>query len=83
MDFFGIGPLELIVILVVALLVLGPKQLPQLAFRLGNLLNQARSSIAQARESILFDLEAENPSPRATLLADHADPEPDSRQSSS
>lgn len=61
MDFFGIGPLELLVILVVALLVLGPKQLPQMARRLGLYLTQARQSIADARQKMLVDLEAGEP----------------------
>jgi len=39
---FGIGPTELIVILVIALLVLGPKRLPELAAGLGKGLAEFR-----------------------------------------
>lgn len=39
---FGIGPTELIVILVIALLVLGPKRLPELASGLGKGLAEFR-----------------------------------------
>lgn len=57
MDFFGIGPLELLVILIVALLVLGPDQLPKIAYRLGNVLNRARSAIAETRDRVLTDID--------------------------
>ena len=67
MDFFGVGPLEFLVIIVVALLVLGPRQLPQLAFRLGNLINQARSAIAQARESVAVEVQDSTLSSRTFL----------------
>lgn len=58
MDFFGIGPLELLIVAVVALLVLGPERLPQMALKAGKFLHQAKSSIADARESILGDVNA-------------------------
>ncbi|MEE9285726.1 MAG: Sec-independent protein translocase protein TatB [Dehalococcoidia bacterium] len=57
MDFFGIGALELLVILVVALLVIGPERLPKVANRLGVLVEQARRSVAEARESFLADVD--------------------------
>lgn len=56
---FGIGPTELIVILVIALLVLGPKRLPDLASGLGKGLAEFRRATAdlnaeldQARQSV-------------------------------
>ncbi len=41
---FGVGPSELLVILVVALLVLGPKRLPELAHALGKGLAEFRKA---------------------------------------
>lgn len=43
---FGIGPTELIIILVIALLVLGPKRLPELAAGLGKGLAEFRRATA-------------------------------------
>lgn len=43
---FGIGPSELIIILVIALLVLGPKRLPELAAGLGKGLAEFRRATA-------------------------------------
>ncbi|MBF8299569.1 MAG: mttA/Hcf106 family [Dehalococcoidia bacterium] len=57
MDFFGIGIMELLVILAVAMLVLGPEQLPQMANKLGGLLQKARTSVAETRDAFLVDLD--------------------------
>lgn len=49
---FGIGPSELIVILVIALLVLGPKRLPELAAGLGKGLAEFRRATADINAEI-------------------------------
>jgi TatA/E family protein of Tat protein translocase len=49
---FGIGPTELIVILVIALLVLGPKRLPDLARSLGRGLAEFRRATADVTNEL-------------------------------
>jgi sec-independent protein translocase protein TatB len=46
MDFFGIGPLELLVIAVLALIVLGPKRLPEFAVQVARLVRDFRKYTA-------------------------------------
>jgi sec-independent protein translocase protein TatB len=43
MDFFGIGPLNLLLILGVLLIVFGPDRLPEMAARAGKLVRELRS----------------------------------------
>jgi sec-independent protein translocase protein TatB len=59
---FGIGPTELVVILIIALLVLGPKRLPELARSLGKGLAEFRRATSdisrefdQARDALEED----------------------------
>lgn len=59
---FGIGPSELLVILVIALLVLGPKRLPELAHSLGKGLAEFRKATS--------DLSTEFDSARSMLDED-------------
>ena len=64
---FGIGVQELAIILVVALLVFGPKRLPELARMLGKGMAEFRRASSDLRAS--FDLDASNhprpaPAPR-------------------
>ena len=49
---FGIGPTELIVILVIALLVLGPKRLPDLARSLGRGLAEFRRATSDVTSEL-------------------------------
>jgi len=42
MDFLGIGPPELILILIVALIVVGPKRLPEIAVQIARAIRQLR-----------------------------------------
>ena len=52
---FGIGPMEFVLILVVALLVLGPKRMPELARTLGKGLGEFRRASADLRQSLALD----------------------------
>jgi sec-independent protein translocase protein TatB len=52
---FGIGPMELVLILVVALLVLGPKRMPDLARTLGRGLGEFRRASNELRQSLALD----------------------------
>ena len=52
---FGIGPMELMAILVVALLVFGPKRIPELAQTLGRGLAEFRRASNDLRQSLALD----------------------------
>lgn len=43
MDFLGIGPLELLVVLIIALIVVGPERLPQIAQSIGKTVRDLRA----------------------------------------
>ena len=59
---FGIGMQELAVIFVVALLIFGPKRLPELARSLGKGMAEFRRASNELRRS--FSLEMDNPRPK-------------------
>jgi len=72
---FGIGPTELVVILVVALLVLGPKRLPEIARALGKGLAEFRRATADVTSEIdnariMLEEEAREASRRSAKKAD-------------
>jgi len=50
---FGIGLSELIVIFIVALLVLGPKRLPEVARTLGKFYREIKSTIDEVKEVVV------------------------------
>ena len=61
---FGIGPLELVVIAIVAVLVFGPDRLPEFARTAGRLLRQVRQMVTNAQNDL-----------RSELGPEYADPE--------
>lgn len=54
---FGIGPWEIILIMVIALLVVGPRRLPELMRDLGKFLAQFRSVTDEMRRELQLDEE--------------------------
>jgi sec-independent protein translocase protein TatA len=71
---FNIGPTELIVILIVALIVFGPKRLPEIGRTLGRSLNEFRRASNDLRRELEVDLKDEpsagaNPSPTSPVPA--------------
>ena len=58
---FGLGPTELAVILVLALLVMGPKRIPELASNLGKAIRGFRRATRELREQIDIDDEVRKP----------------------
>jgi sec-independent protein translocase protein TatB len=76
---FGLGPGELIVILLIALLFLGPKKLPDLASTLGKAIRQFRKATNDLTDQLQVDDEVKRPIQelRAAL---RDEPEPLARQ---
>jgi sec-independent protein translocase protein TatA len=56
MGFVNVGPLELLVLGVIALLVLGPKRLPEAARALGNGVREFKESLSDDRDEEREDL---------------------------
>ncbi len=79
---FGIGPVELAVVLVLALLIMGPAKLPQLARTLGRGMAEFRRASNELRRSIDIDLaehKIEPPPAPAQAGSPHTDPAPGSQ----
>lgn len=60
---FGIGMQELLIILAVALIVLGPKKLPEMARALGRAFAELQRATQDLRDSVEFDIEPEEEEP--------------------
>ncbi len=60
MNFFGIGGGEVVLVLVVALIIWGPKRLPEIARTLGKTLNMLKKSTYDLTSQITRELDTEN-----------------------
>jgi Tat protein translocase TatB subunit len=57
MDFFGIGPWEILLVLIVALIVVGPGRLPEIARTLGKTVRAIRRASAELTTAVTRELE--------------------------
>lgn len=76
---FGIGPWELILILVIALIVFGPKKLPDLAKSLGQAINEFKKATQEFKDTINTEngsSEAKKPRDELTHMGNHWTPPP-------
>ncbi len=58
MDFLGIGPGELILILLIALIVVGPRRLPEVSSALGKALRDLRQASQEMTSELSKELQA-------------------------
>lgn len=84
---FNIGPTELIVILIVALVVVGPKRLPEVGKTIGKSLREFRKAQDDLKSSFKFDLDGSDnaapENPQASWATDKKqDDEPASDEAS-
>jgi sec-independent protein translocase protein TatA len=79
----NVGPMELVIVLVVALIVLGPKRLPEVGRSLGNGLREFKDSLQnEGRHDDDVQLEVEEPPKPVTTAAATAHTAPDSEEKS-
>lgn len=77
----NVGPMELVVVLIVALIVLGPKRLPEVGRSLGNGIREFKDSISGERDEDAA-LDVEDPPAAVTTAAATAPTAPDDSQQS-
>ena len=59
MDFTGVGFWEVIVIMVIAILAVGPRRLPEIARKMGQMTNKFRMTATELTRSITAEVEEE------------------------
>ena len=57
MNFFGIGPLELVVVVVIAVVVLGPERIPEVAVQLAKAVRYLRGYATSATSQMRTELD--------------------------
>lgn len=57
MNFFGIGPMEMVFILILALIIFGPGRLPEIGRALGKSIRDFRAMTAEVTSQFSLDLE--------------------------
>ena len=58
MDFLGLGPLEILVVLVIILIIFGPMKLPEIAGQIGKTMREVRKATTEMTRQINQEVEA-------------------------
>ncbi len=58
MEIFGVGPAELVLILIVVLIIFGPEQLPEIAKKIGGATNELRRGLDDISSEMNENLQA-------------------------
>lgn len=58
MEIFGVGPAELVLILIVVLIIFGPEQLPEIAKKIGGATNELRRGLDDITSEMNENLQA-------------------------
>jgi len=72
----NIGPQELILVLIVALVVVGPKRLPELGRTIGKAMREFRKVQDEVRDTIRLDMNVDPDPPVAPTRSPHPAPAP-------
>ena len=59
MDFLGVGPMEILVIVVLILIVFGPNRLPEMARTIGKAMKDVKSATSELGRNLSSELEEE------------------------
>lgn len=74
---FGIGTTEILIVLVIALLLLGPKEIPKIARTIGRGMRELERAKDELKESIEFEAEKDEADSKKTAQKEKDDdPEP-------
>lgn len=55
---FGIGPMELVIVLIIALVIFGPKKIPEIANALGKSINEFKKGSRELETAVRKEIEA-------------------------
>ena len=80
---FGIGIWEILILLLVVLLVFGPKRLPEMGRSLGKGMREFKDSISGKDDDEFDSAELTPPATKTTQASDEAKPQPQSERVSS
>jgi sec-independent protein translocase protein TatA len=58
---FGVGPTELLVVLLVVLLLFGAKRIPEIARGMGQGIHEFKKALNETKDTIIHSIENENP----------------------